>query len=114
MERGADRTELVCSGVVMPPEFDPKEARSLNHTCTLLSETYETHRISHTLNVYPHVFYFEPNAKPPRWRPLDVLRNGVVADMERSIVANAWCQLEEQLGFRPIPKDTLSKRRRQP
>jgi hypothetical protein len=105
-QRGVDRTELVCSSVLLPAGFDPPTASSLNHACTLLSEHHETHRISHTLNVYQHVFYQEPatNNTKPRWYPIDALRNGVIADMERSIVVDAWRKLEEQLGFRPVGK----------
>lgn len=111
-QRGVDRTELVCSGIWMPEEFDPEVASSLNHACTLLSERYEKHRISHTLNVYQHVFYLESGDPQPRWHPLDALRNGVIASMERSIRAEAWNKLEEQLGFRPVGKAGVEQRRR--
>lgn len=109
-QRGVDRTDLLCSGVRMPNGFEPAMANSLNHACTLLSERYETHRISHTLNVYQHVFYRESGERE-RWRPLEVLRNGNIADMERSIMADAWRRLEEQLGFRPIGKVDRRQRR---
>ncbi len=113
-QRGVDRTELVCSEVLLPEGFDPKTATSLNHACTLLSERYETHRMSHTLNVYQHVFYQEHEATndKPHWRPLDALRNGVIADMERSILSDAWRKLEEQLGFRPIGTAAAKPHRR--
>lgn len=101
-QRGVDRTDLVCSGVWLPEGFEPGVANSLNHACTLLSECYERHRISHTVNVYKHVFYREPNDPDRRWHPLDALRNGVIAGMERSICADAWHRLQEQLGFQPI------------
>ena len=110
-QRGVDRTDLLCSGIRMPKGFDPATANSLNHACTLLSEKYETHRISHTLNVYQHVFYREAGEKE-RWRPLEVLRNGNIADVERSIMADAWRKLEEQLGFRPVGKVDTKKQRR--
>ncbi len=111
-QRGMDRTELVCSGVVMPQGFARKEASSLNHACTLLSERHEVHRISHTLNVYQHVFYLEGAGQRPRWRPLNALRSGVIADMERSILADAWRELEEKLGFRPFRSAEANPRRR--
>lgn len=111
-QRGVDRTELVCSGVVMPQGVAPKVASSLNHACTLLSEQYEKQRISHTLNVYRHVFYLEAAGQEPRWRPLDALRGGVIADMERSILAGAWRELEEKLGFRPFRSAEANPRRR--
>lgn len=111
-QRGVDRTELVCSSVRMPEGFEPGAAASLNHACTLLSEQYEQHRISHTLNVYQHVFYLEPGHPQPRWHPLERLRNGVIAGVERSIVADAWHKLETQLGFRPIGKIEARQQRR--
>ena len=82
-QRGVDRTDLVCSGVWMPEGFGSDAANSLNHACTLLSERYEKHRISHTLNVYKHVFYLEQVDQQSRWHPLEALRKGVIADMER-------------------------------
>ena len=108
-QRGVDRTELVCSGIRMPQGFEPAQAHSLNHACTLLSERFEKHRISHTLNVYKHVFYREEHKAAPQWLPIDVLRKGVIADMERSILKDAWHKLEEQLGFRPIARPRSSK-----
>lgn len=111
-QRGVDRTELVCSGVWLPEGFEPDVANSLNHACTLLSERYERHRISHTVNVYKHVFYREPDGADSRWYPLDVLRNSVIAGMEHSIHADAWGKLEEQLGFRPVGKADAKQRRR--
>lgn len=112
-QRGVDRTELACSSVRMPEGFDPEVASSLNHACTLLSEKYEKHRISHTLNVYQHVFYLESGNPQPRWHPLEDLRNGIIAGMERSILADAWHKLETQLGFRPIGKADAKQRRRE-
>lgn len=111
-QRGVDRTELVCSGIRMPQGFEPAQAHSLNHACTLLSERYEKHRISHTLNVYKHVFYLEQVDQQSRWHPLETLRNGVIADMERSILSDAWRKLEEQLGFRPIGTAAAKPHRR--
>lgn len=111
-QRGVDRTELVCSGVRLPTGAEPESASSLNHACTLLSERYEKHRISHTLNVYQHVFYRETDGANSRWYPLDGLRSGVIAGMERSIRADAWRTLEEQLGFRPVGNVDTKQRRR--
>lgn len=109
-QRGVDRTDLVCSGIRMPEGFDPARANSLNHACTLLSERYEGHRISHTVNVYKHVFYQEAGSQGGRWYPLDQLRNGVVAGVEESIRADAWARLEAQLGFRPPGKQDAKQR----
>lgn len=102
----------------MPDGFDPKEATSLNHACTLLSEKYETHRISHTKNVYQYVFYLDElrywraDGMRMQWRPLERLRGGVIADVESSIVTAAWQQLEKALGFRPIALDPVRRSKR--
>lgn len=85
-------------------------ANSLNHACTLLSERYEGHRISHTVNVYKHVFYQEAGSEGGRWYPLDQLRNGVVAGVEESIRADAWARLEERLGSRLSGKQARQDR----
>lgn len=113
-QRGVDRTELVCSSVrvTLQEGADPVIAGSLNHACTMLSVHYEKHRISHTRNVYQHVYYLEPDGPTPRWHPLEALRAGVVADMERSIMADAWRELEVKLGFRPIRMADKAQRRR--
>lgn len=111
-QRGVDRTDLVCSGVTLPDKFEPRAASSLNHACTLLSERIETQRISHTLNVYQHVFFLDREAPEPWWRPLDVLRQGVIAEMEKGIVAAAWRELEKLLGFRPLPQRNTRRPRR--
>lgn len=117
-QRGVDKTELVCSRVTMPDGFDPSEATSLNHACTLLSEKFETHRISHTKNVYQYVFYLDearhgrPGGPSVAWQPLEYLRGGVIADVENAIVTKAWQQLEKELGFRPIALDPVGRRKR--
>ena len=49
--KGLDRCELHGSTVLLPQVFDPAHAVSLNHAFTMLSERYETHRLSHTGNV---------------------------------------------------------------
>ncbi len=48
-----------------------KEARSLNHAYTLLSEYYEVDRLSHTGNVFTKVLFQD---KDGAWKPLDELR----------------------------------------
>lgn len=117
-QRGVDKTELVCSRIVMPAGFDPKEATSLNHACTLLSEKFETHRISHTRNVYQYVFYLDearhwrPGDSRMAWQPLENLRRGVIADVESNIVSTAWQQLEKELGFRPVVLDPVLRSKR--
>lgn len=104
---GVGRCELACSSVLMPQ--DGPAAASLNHAVTKLSEQYETHRISHTGNVYERVFYQEGNGN---WYPLAHLRSGVVAWAEQKIIVDAWAKLEEQLGWRPLPIPSGKKRKR--
>lgn len=97
--KGLERSELVCRAVRLPDELESRIATSLNHAYTLLSEKYETHRISHTGNVYSRIFYEESNGK---WYPLADLRDGVRVEAERQLIAAAWQEVEEKLGWRPI------------
>ena len=55
------------------PALDNKEAHSVNHACTLLSELIEKHRISHTTNVFKSVYFLR--RKPDRLCPLDHVRH---------------------------------------
>lgn len=104
---GLDRTELLSSSIKLPDGFAPAFAQSLNHAFTLLSERYETHRLSHTGNVYTSVYYLESNG---RWYPLDLLREGVRADAERQVIHAAWAELERLLGFRPVARVRSGKK----
>lgn len=104
--KGLERSELTGSTVIMPQGFEPAAATSLNHALTLLSQVYETHRISNTGNVYTRVFYQERNN---RWYPLNDLRTGVQAEGERLLLSDLWNQVEQSLGWRPVP---VSKRGR--
>lgn len=49
-----------------------KDARSVNHACTLLSEEIERQRISHTTNVFKTVYFLR--RKPDGLCPLDAVR----------------------------------------
>lgn len=104
---GLDRTEILSSSIKLPEGFDPPFAQSLNHAFTLLSERYETHRLSHTGNVYTSMYYLESNG---RWYPLDLLREGIRADAERQVIQAAWAELERLLGFRPVTRARPSKK----
>lgn len=104
---GLDRIEILSSSIKLPDGFDPPFAQSLNHAFTLLSERYETHRLSHTGNVYTSMFYQESN---DRWYPLDMLREGVRADAERQVIYTAWAELERLLGFRPVRRARSGKK----
>lgn len=104
--KGLDKTELVSSTILMPDGFDEPTAISLNHAFTLLSERYETQRISHTGSAYSRVFYQEADG---RWYPLADLREGVLASVERRFIADAWRELERKLGWRPVVKSSKKK-----
>jgi len=58
-----------------------KEAESLNHAYTLISEVFEPYRLSHSGNVFQRGYYLEGN----RWRPLDDLRSHYEAQFERHL-----------------------------
>ena len=76
------------------------ERASKKNIKLLLSKKYETHRLSNTGNVYTHVFYQENNS---RWYPLSDLRLGVLDDVERSLIRDTWLEVEQKLGWRPVP-----------
>jgi len=97
--KGLDKTDLISSTIRMPAELGQKTAISLNHALTMLSERHEIHRLSHTGNVYTRVFYQEGNG---RWYPLADLREGVMANAERTLIADSWKQLEALIGCRPV------------
>jgi hypothetical protein len=98
--KGLERCELHGSTVRMPAGFDPPHAISLNHAFTRLSQAHEKHRISNTGNVYTRVFYQD---RDKRWYPLDDLRTGVQAEGERHLLNGLWAQVEQALGWRPVP-----------
>jgi hypothetical protein len=103
---GFDRCELESSLIELPEEFEDIHAQSLNHAFTMLSERYETHRLSHTGNVYDRVFYQEANDE---WYPLSTLRDGVRERSERAFLAAAWRQIEEQMGWCRLPVERKKK-----
>ncbi len=104
--KGLERCELQTGTVTMPADFEARSAISLNHAFTMLSERYETHRLSHTGNVYDRFFYQEANGKG---YPLDDLRAGVLASVERTLLQTTWAEIEKQLGWRPVLLSKKSK-----
>jgi len=54
-----------------------REASSVNHAFTIVSEAYETQRLSHTGNVFERAYTW---VEPAGWRTLDELRVSVIAD----------------------------------
>jgi len=103
---GLDRCELVSSLIELPDGLEEIHAQSLNHAFTMLSERYETHRLSHTGNVYERVFYQESNGE---WYPLSALRDGVRERAGKEFLAGAWRQIEDQMGWCRLPVDRKSK-----
>lgn len=88
--------ELNSPAVSFPPEYGLEPARSLNHAFTRLSEKFETHRISHTGNVFQRVFYRERSGW---WRPLRQLREIAIDRAENAILASGWAAIEASLGW---------------
>jgi len=84
---GLDAIGLASTTIRLPAEILPNPVASLNHAYTRLSELFEPWRISHTENIYKHVLYQEKNGK---WYPLDLLRNGVLAEKEQEIAQALW------------------------
>lgn len=97
--KGLERCELTSSTIQMPDGFPERTAISLNHAFTLLSREYEKHRISNTGNVYTRVFYQD---RDECWYPLDDLRRGVQAKVERTLLNELWADVEKSLGWRPV------------
>jgi hypothetical protein len=97
--KGLEKCELVSSTVLMPDGFPEPTATSLNHAFTMLSREYEKHRISNTGNVYTRVFYQD---RDDCWYPLDDLRRGVQAKVERTLLNELWAEVEKVLGWRPL------------
>jgi len=100
--KGLERCELSSSTILLPdgiPMPEGRSIKSLNHAFTVLSQTYEKHRISNTGNVYTRIFYQD---KDERWYPLDDLRCGVQAKMERQLLFDTWAQIEKLFGWRPV------------
>lgn len=88
--------ELNSPPVSFPKEYGLAPASSLNHAFTRLSEKFETHRISHTGNVFQRVFYREHDGW---WRPLRQLRERAVNRAENAILARGWAEIEAALGW---------------
>jgi hypothetical protein len=87
LTKGRKATGLSSTTIELPPAVSDETATSLNHALTILSEKFETWRISHTGNVYEQVFYQEKNE---RWYALDYLRNEKVERIEMEIADKLW------------------------
>ena len=69
-----------CSILVMPE----KEPKSINHVYSIISQHYETHRRSHSGNVFDKVFYWNSNKN--ELMPLKNLRNKFESEFEQELV----------------------------
>ena len=99
--RGLEKSELRCTMVKLPGGLPQAEAISLNHAFTELSKHFERHRISNTGNVYTRFFYPEANGT---WYPLEDLRNGLRARVERGVLEDAWSKIEAEMGWCRLPE----------
>jgi hypothetical protein len=80
--RGTKNPELLdctCKTLALP-DAAPK---SVNHAFTLLSEKFETHRRSHTANVFEQVYY---ENKPNHWVQLAERRNELYRNFEYELI----------------------------
>lgn len=85
--QGLKTTAIESTTVILPPPVAGGPAASLNHALTLLSEAYETDRLSHTGNVYSRVLY---QGYDKRWYPLDLLRKATLEDQAHAIGGELW------------------------
>jgi hypothetical protein len=94
LTQGLKTTGILSGPIALPRPVSPRPASSLNHAVTLLSESYETWRISHTGNAYARVLY---RAKDDRWYPLDVLRNVALENQEQAIASQLWDEFMKKI-----------------
>jgi hypothetical protein len=73
------------------------KASSINHAFTIVSEAYETKRLSHTGNVFERAY---TRVEPGGWRTLDQLRLSAIAEVVGPATALAGNQ-------HPMPCDTV-------
>jgi hypothetical protein len=98
---GVGECELFSSSVDFEPELAMDSAQSLNHAFTMLSERFETHRLSHTGSVYSRVFYQESDNY---WYPLEYLKGAALSRAEHKVMAAHWQAIEDQLGWCKFPR----------
>lgn len=75
------------------PGLEPVD--SLNYAFTRLSEVFEPWRKAHTGSIYERIFYLE---RDEHWYPLKDLRDQTLASAERTLIAELWANVAEQLG----------------
>jgi len=94
LTKGPKPKGLTSTQIRLPEGIEPDTVRSLNHAFTVLSETYETSRISHTGSIYERVLYKETNN---RWYPLEVLRDEALAENDTQIANSLWCTFMKRM-----------------
>ena len=82
--------------VQLPDNAFDCRAESLNPAFTMLSESYEPWRKSHTGNIYDRIYYQEKNGK---WYPLNVLRNAAIAKDEHQLIREQWARISKTLNL---------------
>lgn len=95
-QKGLEKSEIITSKILLTGDLAGNDAISLNHAFTQLSEKFETHRISHTGNIYTRILYQEADQ---RWYPLARMRDGFRVDAEDTLMGNVWRQIELALGW---------------
>ena len=85
--QGLQPKGLTTSSVKLSEDISSERAISLNHAFTMLSESYEPWRKSHTGNIYDRLLYKESNGK---WYPIEVLRNTAIMKDEHQLIKDQW------------------------
>lgn len=85
--QGVSAIGMISAPVILPACVSPVPAASLNHAFTLLSETFEKWRRSHTGSVYRQFLYEEQNGE---WYPLALLRKSHLATASQRIAMELW------------------------
>ncbi|MCL7744257.1 hypothetical protein LV476_04735 [Guyparkeria hydrothermalis] len=93
---GMEPQGVSVSSLILPEGVIDQRIDSLNHAFTVLSETYEPWRQSHTGSVYERIFYEEENGI---WNPLNVLRNATIASEEQNMIRKRWKDICAQLNL---------------
>lgn len=91
---GMEPRDLEVGIVLLPKVGLLDQADSLNHAFTLLSEQFEPWRQAHTGSIYQRVLYQDGEL----WYPLEDLRNRFVVGAERTLIADLWRRITNELG----------------
>lgn len=93
---GMEPQGVSVSSLILPEGISDQRVDSLNYAFTLLSETYEPWRRSHTGSIYERIFYKEESEV---WYPLNVLRNAAIASEEQNLIRKRWQDIRAQLNL---------------